>query len=431
MTDGCLPSEEMARPLKWVFLDVNSYFATVEQQLRPELRGRPVAIAPVDAETTFCIAASYEAKKFGIRTGTMVRIARELCPDLVVVHTRTDAYIHFHRRIIEVASTVLPLDKVCSIDEMRFTLLGKEREPETARKIGAEMKRRILKDVGSEMRCSVGIAPNHYLAKVATEMQKPDGLVVLTADDLPHALHRLDLMTFTGINRRMQARLHAAGIFDAKRLCAVSRQELRGAFRSVLGERWWWLLRGYDIPPEEHARKTLGHSHVLAPERRTDRGCREVLLRLIQKAAGRLRAEGLVTEAMDVRVSGYEESWGAHTRFDPTSDTLTLNAVFDRLWATREIGRPHKVGVTFTDLSERSAITPSLFDQTPKREGLMSALDGLNGRYGRNAVFLAGMESVRHEARDRIAFQKVDVVEEEEIAPWTGGRLDTFRAALR
>lgn len=407
MEDGILPIEHQVRPLRSIFLDLNSYFASVEQNERPELRGRPVIVVPVEADTTFAIAASYEAKAFGIKTGTQVGEAKRMCRDLCVVRARPRMYLAYHQQILAALEKVLPIDKVCSIDEMRFRLLASEQSVTAARSLAFALKEQLRQSIGPCIRASIGIAPNHFLAKIATELEKPDGLVIITQQDLPTALDRLKLTDFTGINRRMQARLNAHGIFTAAQLTAASREQLRTAFGSIIGERWWYLLRGFELPEEETDRKTLGHSHVLPPDLRTDTGCREVLLRLIQKATARLRATGLHAGAMAVGVHGFERSWKAKTKFEPTQDTVRINDHFLTLWRDRDFRRPRSVAVTFFDLHEANGFTPSLFEtEEPDRGELMKAIDAVNQKFGKQRIFLAGMERAKDAAEERIAFTK-------------------------
>ena len=179
--------------VNWLFLDLNSYFASVEQEVRPELRNRPVAVVPSLVDTTCCIAASYEAKDRGVKTGTMVKEARELCPDIVFVEGRHELYTEYHNKIVAAVQTCIPVTAVRSIDEMVCQLIGRERSLLAAMDLGRRVKEAIRKQVGSTLRCSVGLAPNQYLAKVATDMEKPDGLVALTKDVLKDALATLKL----------------------------------------------------------------------------------------------------------------------------------------------------------------------------------------------------------------------------------------------
>lgn len=406
MVDESLPIESHPRPLRYLFLDLNAYFASVEQQERPELRGQPVAVVPVDADTSFVIAASYEAKALGVKTGTQIGEAKRMCPGIAIVQARPQVYVAYHHAVIEAAETVLPIEEVCSIDEMRFRLLLTESAPAIARELGLEIKRAIRRHVGEQMTCSVGIAPNPFLSKLATELQKPDGLVVLQASDLPHRLFTLRLTDFTGINKRMAARLNGAGIFTAQQLCEASREAIHHAFGSVVGERWYYLLRGIDLPSETRDRKSLGHSHVLPPKLRTEQGCREVLLRLIQKAAARLRATDLWATRMTISVKGFDRSWKAEIVLPATQDTLRMNEEFLRVWPQRDFNKPRSVAITFTNLHQPEQVTPSLFDETDDQGDLNRAVDDINRRFGKNSVFLAGMERARNSAPERIAFNK-------------------------
>ena len=150
--------------LRNLAIDFDSFFAAVEQQERPELRGKPIAVCPVMADTSFVIAASYEAKAFGVKTGTRIGEAKVMCPGLILLDGRPRLYSAYHKRVLEVVENVLPIEEVCSIDEMRFRLLGDEREPEAARKLALRMKEAIYQGVGRCMTCSIGVAPNAFLA---------------------------------------------------------------------------------------------------------------------------------------------------------------------------------------------------------------------------------------------------------------------------
>ena len=402
-----LPLERAARPLRYLFLDLNSYFASVEQQEQSELRGKPVAVVPVDADTTFVIAASYPAKAFGVRCGTIVREAKAMCPGIQIIQARPPLYVSYHKRILEALETVLPIDEVCSIDEMRFRLIGDEKKPENARKIAKKMKAVLAKEIGPCLTSSIGIAPNGFLAKTATEMEKPNGLVTLTADQLPHRLFDLSLTDFTGVNRKMAARLGAAGIFTAQDLCSADRNRLHQAFGSIVGERWWYLLRGFDLSSPKTKQKTLGHSNVLSPSLRTDTGCQDILLRLIQKATARLRAENIRAGAMLIHVKGMSRSWETRVKFQtPTQDSVIVTREFKQAWESRNYARPLMVGVTFVDLHQSGQFTASLFDEENDRSGLNQAVDRMNQKFGKNSIYLAAVDHVKDRASEKIAFGK-------------------------
>jgi DNA polymerase IV len=408
MVDTHLPLEDRARPLRVLFLDLNSYFASVEQQENPNLRGRPVAVIPVEADSSFVIAASYEAKRYGVKTGTRIGDARRMCPGLVTIKGNHALYSSYHRRVLEVVEGVLPIDEVCSIDEMSFRLLASESTPAAAVELARKMKQALRAGIGECLTCSIGVAPNKFLAKVGTELQKPDGLVVLQQDDLPQRLHVLKITDFPGINRRLAARLNANGIFTTEQMCAASREEMRSAFGSIVGERWWYLLRGYEVDQDRHERRSLGNSHVLPPDLRTDQGCKEVLQRLLHKAASRLRKEELWACSMSIAVGG-RRSWKANLRLPATQDSTTLNEYFLNAWEDRDFEGPKSVGVTFSDLRRTESFTPSLFEGTVERSLLSHAIDGVNQKFGKNKVFLAGMHHAKDTAEERIAFAKTEL----------------------
>ena len=210
----------------WLFLDLNSYFASVEQELRPELRGRPVAVVPLFADTTCCIAASYEAKAFGIRTGTTVGDAKRLCKGIELVEARHEVYVDYHHRVVEAVETCVPVTAVMSIDEMACRLIGREQPLLAALDLGRRVKATIRERAGSTLRCSVGLAPNRYLAKIASDMEKPDGLVALTPDILEAALLRLTPRDLPGVGARMEKRLHECGIRTMEQLLRLGREEM-------------------------------------------------------------------------------------------------------------------------------------------------------------------------------------------------------------
>lgn len=399
------------RPLQVLFLDLNAYFASVEQQDRPELRDKAIAVVPLMADTTFVIAASYEAKAFGVKTGTRVSEAKEMCPGLILVDARPPLYVHYHELVKRAVEQVLPIEKVCSIDEMYCLLIGIERERQNAEQIARRIKQSIVEVAGERLKCSIGIAPNAFLAKLATDLQKPDGLVVLEASELEERLKGLKTTEFAGINKKMEARLQSAGIFSSDDMLAATREELRAAFGSIVGERWWYLLRGYDLKMQANDRQSLGHSHVLPPELRTDQGCREVLLRLTTKACARLRTTGLWATSMSVYVRG-KKSWQARSRIPPTQDTMTVTENLLRLWEERDFSSPNTVGITFHDMKVAEQVTPSLFDPTFDRTQLSHAVDRVNQKFGKNKVFLAAIEHARDSADEKIAFQKTELFAE-------------------
>ena len=213
----------MDQPLTALFVDCDSYFASVEQHLDPNLRGRPVGVAPVMAESSCCIAASYEAKAFGVKTGTRISDARILCPGIAIVESKPAEYIRHHHRIVEAVEDCIHVEAVLSIDEMWAWLPRTVREPSVVEAIGRKIKETVACEVSPFIKVSVGAGPNKFLAKMASKMRKPDGLFIIESHELPAILHELNLRDLTGIARSMETRLHAAGIHTVERLCAASK----------------------------------------------------------------------------------------------------------------------------------------------------------------------------------------------------------------
>jgi DNA polymerase-4 len=389
---------------------MNSFFASVEQDARPELRGLPVAIVPMMADTTCCLAASYEAKAFGVKTGTMVAEAKRMCPGLVLVEARHELYVEYHHRIVEAVESCLPVTAVLSVDEMACRLMGRERPLLAAMELGRRVKARILERVGPMMRSSVGLATNRYLAKVASDMEKPDGLVALTLDILPYALRQLTLRDLPGIGSRMEKRLNEQGIHTMDELLALDCDQAGEVWGSVLGSRLGHWLRGEDFEMDEPEHlKSMSHQHVLAPEMRTPEKAWAVAHKLLHKAA-MPRSEKTPVSRFGAPTRG----WKGELRLSECQDNQTLIAALCRLWASRPAGpeydHPYFIGVHLNGLVPGRLHTLNLFDGTEdeqSRARLLAAMDALNHKYGLSTLAPATMLTAFRAAPTRIAFHTI------------------------
>jgi DNA polymerase-4 len=425
------PQEPADSPaLNWLFVDLNSYFASVEQQDRPELRGRPVGVVPMLADTTCCIAASYEAKAFGVRTGTIVADAKRLCPGIILVEGRHELYVEYHHRVVEAVESCLPVTAVCSIDEMACRLMGRERPLLAAMELARKVKSTIRERVGECLRSSVGLATNRYLAKVASDMEKPDGLVALTLDILPEALRRLSLRDLPGIGARTEKRLNERGIRSMDDLLSLDCDRAGHLWGSVWGERFFHWIRGEDFEMSEHDHlKSLSHQHVLAPDMRTKEGAWAVAHKLLHKAAMRLRSGGLwagniglavgfaVPRSENAPVSRFgvpSRGWHGEIKLSECQDNQTLIAALRKLWQSQpdgaEYAHPFFVGVQLGGLVPNRLHTLNLFDSLDSersRARLLAAMDGLNQKYGLSTLAPATMLSAYRAAPTRIAFHSI------------------------
>ena len=424
--------------LRSLVVDFNSYFASVEQQIKPHLRGKPVGVLPVMAHTTSCIAASYEAKAFGVKTGTSVQDAKRLCPEIVFVEAKHEIYVEFHHRAIAAVERIAPVRQVLSIDEMECELTGSWRERGKATSIAQSIKKEILDSVGICLRCSIGIAPNTLLAKLASDMQKPDGLVVIEQAELPERLHSLKLQDVQGIGKRMLERLQTAGIFSMAELCAAPRDVLHTVWGGIAGTEMHDMLRGQWYGPRSTTARSLGHSHVLPPDMRNPDGALGVLMRLTQKAAMRLRKQGFYATAMSISVrcdSRYQSApgGGRDAQFGQMQDTGFFLEVLNKLWLSglHLLQHPKAVNVTMHGLVLAGQHTPDLFDfsdevpnpadkptttaitATRDRGKLDAAIDTLNKTYGKNTLYFAASHKAKDTAPMRIAFNRIPDLETE------------------
>ncbi len=417
-------------PLRYLTIDFNSFFASVEQEERPELRGKPVGIVPVMAETTGCIAVSLEAKAAGLTRNARVAEARRICPGLVIVEARPELYITYPRRLVQVIAAHVAETEVQSIDEVTAKLHGFLSRPQ-AEKLAKQIKTDLSREVGPRLRSSIGIAPTWLMAKVASDMQKPDGLVILEDADIPAKILHLKPGDIAGIGPNIQRRLEEHGITTMAQLFAANAHVLRGVWGGVRGEQMWRLLHGEDLPYFEHeSGKTIGHGHVLPPAKRNTTDALAVLHRLLQKAAMRLRHSQLFASALSVSVDYLDETrWSDELRLSETQDTLRLTHALNELWAKRPAQfarlKPLRVGIHLTGLIDLKLHTPDLFEgPTEQARGkLFAAVDHLNKVLGKNTVYLGGAHGATKDAPMRIAFTRIPEPEIEEIDRSFEGRL--------
>lgn len=284
---------------------------------------------------------------------------------------------------------------------------------------------------GAYMHCSIGAGPNVMLAKVAADMQKPNGFTALPDADMPAALHRLKLNDFPGVGPRMERRLRLYGIFTVEQFCTAPAKTLAEVWGSkLLGERWYRLLHGEDVPDTPTRRQTVSHSHVLPPELRTEEGAYGVLMRLIHKAAARLRKIGYWAGTISVGVSFMGDEphdstwWEESTHVPRCQDTPAFVTAAVKLWEKRpwraqpgeqahparrppQQGKPFKVATVLSDLVPARGATPSLFDEDRRGEDLSDAMDEVNAEFGASVIHLGAMWGMRDAAPSRVAFTQI------------------------
>ena len=366
--------------------DLDCFFASVEVRDDPSLRGRPVAVGG-----GVVMAATYEARAFGVRGAMGLRQARRLCPDLVVVPPRTDAYTQASRAVFEVFADTTPLVEGVSVDEAFLEVGGLRRIRGAPSQIAARLRDDVRERVGLPI--SVGVARTKYLAKVASALSKPDGLLVVPLSDEHRFLQSLPVQALWGVGPKTTEKLHAARIgtiADVARLELVELQAMVGpaAARHLLA-----LASGHDPRRVDtgRRRRSMGAQHALGRGERTPEEVEVALLALVDRVARRLRAAGRTgsTVVLRVRFDDFTSSTSSRTLPRPSSHTQVLTDVALALLRSRAAEVAERgitlVGVQVAGLDDHGEQLALPLDDRPD-PSLDTALDAVRDRFGARAV---------------------------------------------
>jgi DNA polymerase-4 len=391
---------------KYLFIDMNSFFASCEQQANAFCRNKPVIVTPINTPNGCTISASYEAKKFGIKTGTLLKDAMTLCPNVIICQSNVKMYIEYHKKIVKIIKQFSPFVFIKSIDEAAIKLSPSERNFEKSVSIAKKLKQLIYSELGEYMRSSVGVGPNIWLSKMAAESQKPDGLVILKISELDKFYKSLELTDLKGIARRTKTTLNYLGFYKPIDLFNATSEELRKKM-GLPGEYWNFRLHGYDIDvPNQSIAKSVGQSHVLEPKFRNWDKAWQVCQKLVERAAKRLRDDGLVANGVSlyVKTSG-GPSWHKSYKTTQFSDSQTFLKLVFNLWdQVVKDDPPFKIGISVFNLSKPGAEQLKIFPQMQKAEYLYKAIDKINDQYGNFTIKPANLLSVESSAPLRISF---------------------------
>lgn len=389
---------------RYLFLDMNSFFARVEQQVQPIYRGKPVCVTPYTGDSGCVIAASYEAKAVGIKGGCRVKDAKAIYPKVVILPARPQLYRLYHDEIVHIAQSVSPFIKIMSIDEFSIRLTGRDSNHTEAIKMAFNLKSTILNKVGDWLTCSIGIGPNQFLAKIAGERKKPDGLFAITLENLAEIYGKMKLTDLTGINYRMEKRLNYADIhtpldFYQKSLPDLSRH------LGILGKAWYYRLRGYEVDEIIHQTKTVGHSHVLPPELRNHLGARKVITKLVEKTAYRLRKDNFWATYVSLGIGYFNHiHYGKIKKIPPCQNNQELiNYALD-LFSYAPAQNPFSIQFSTSGLIKDHIQTVSLFNDLQKSNNLSRAMDKINDKYGAATIQSGSLCNSEGIAPDRIPF---------------------------
>jgi len=387
-----------------LFLDMDSFFASVEQQVNPQYRNKPLGVAPYTGNTGCIISASKEAKKLGIKTGTLVGEAKKRCPEIIIKESQPALYHIYHKKIVEALNNFSPFVSVLSIDEMTLHLTEDERNQKSATQLGLQIKKAIKEKIGDFLTCSVGIAPNQFLAKVAAESKKPDGLNIVQLKQLALFYKNLDLIDLPGININMERILNYYNIKTPLDFYYATLPKL-SSYLGHLGKVWYLRLHGFETDEISTQTKTLGHSCVLAPEYRNKNRAEAVLIKLASKVGYRLRKNQLFCKGVSLSVKSINhQGERLYSKMPATSSTQELIASSLHLWQKiKFIAPPIFIYLTAFNL-EKGARQPSLFFQKEKSLDASWAMDEINDKFGPGTIFPATISDTQDAAPDRIPF---------------------------
>jgi len=367
-------------------VDMNAFFASVEQEVNPALRGKPIAVTGSN-ERTVVTTASYEARAFGVKTGMTKYEAKRLCPHIILVAGNTSRYVDTCRRLVEIYRQYTPVVEVYSIDEAFLDVTGSIPLFESAENIAKSIKRDIRQRLGS-LTCSIGIAHNKLLAKLGSDMKKPDGLVIIRQEEVAALLERLPVRELCGIGAQLEKHLAAMGIRTCGELGRTSLQALKNRF-GVIGERLKLMAQGIDDSPaipleQEPDAKSVGHSMTLDADVSDAETLERHILQLSEMVGRRLRRGGYAgrTVALTLRYPDFTTFTRRQSGASCINNSIDIYvAAKDILGATRLQQPVRLVGVSVSNLTRNLAQIP-LFQKEKVKQAATRAMDEINDRYG-------------------------------------------------
>lgn len=389
-------------------IDLNSCFATVEQQARPMLRGRPIAIVNRRTEHTSIITASYEAKAMGVKLGMRLSEARAICPGLLGLESDPAKYRYVYHKLMGIMNDYSAHVRMKSIDEgiIDFAQATAATQARDMEELGREIKHRLKTEIGCWMRCNVGISTNRFLAKTAASLNKPDGMDVLTCDNMRQVFAGLKLQDLTGIAGRNERRLNAVGIYTPLEMLDASPEVLHMAFKSICGEQWHQRLRGWEVDDVDYDVKSCGRQYVLDSPRLSLPEKMARLHSLVEGVGAKLRSQGKAARGVRLYSRTYsKQKWQAHELASlPFFSDAAIWQIAKRLFA----GAPSDVSmlsVTCYHLHDDTNDQLSLFgDELARERGVSWAIDDINARWGERTIHSGSTTGMKGIVKQKIPF---------------------------
>lgn len=398
-----------------IHLDMDSFFATVEQQANPYLRGKPVGITKQEGRSCV-IAASVEAKKFGVKTGTSVWEAKKLCPEIILVPSDFEKYFSVTKQFIEIASQFTPLVEVFSIDEVFLDVTETQSLFGGPFFIALKIKQLMNERIGGWTTCSVGVSYNKLLAKLASEQNKPDGYFELNQKNRDAILGKINLYDICGIGWRLTPRLLNAGVRNLLQIREMPDDVLQatfGPYWSVELKRLSWGIDNSPVVPSTEIpdMKSVSRTFTLFANTRDERKIKQTIRNLCEEAARKIRDMEMLTRQVVVGIRGDDQDACGHKTLKYYLDDG--QEIFDLTWQIyQKWDWPFSVrfiGVWLGLLEKRKYLTQDLFPWKRKKTKLLQAMDKVNKRYGEFTIYpatLLGGELIRSEVNGYLGDKK-------------------------
>jgi DNA polymerase-4 len=379
-------------------VDMDAFFASVEQKERPWLEGKPVVVVG-DPEKRHGVvtAASYAARHYGIKAGMSLMDAKHLCPHAIfLVGCYGGKYEYIASRLREIFYRFTPAVEPYSIDEAFLDITGCQRLFGSPVELGAKLKRTVKKTLG--LSCSVGIAPNKLLAKLASSLDKPDGLMVISPDHIKNVLDQLEVTKLCGIGRRTARVLSNLGIHTLQELAAYPTEVLKGKF-GIVGEWLHFAAQGIDHTPvfsEYIAEKSMGHERTLERDIGDPEEIGSVLLSLSAMVARRLRAKGTMgrTITLKIRHTDFATFVRSQTIPHPTDSEHDIAGVAFGLASQAGWGAGVRLlGVSVSNLTDQQQCRQMLLPLTQygdKRSSIYPVIDKIRDKFGEDSINWGG-----------------------------------------
>lgn len=397
-------------------LDLNSCFASIEQQANPHLRGKPVAVAAYVSPRGCILAASVEAKKMGVKTGLRVKDGLALCPGLIVLPPDSDKYRFVHYNLRQLLSSYTPFLVPKSIDEFVLDFKGTQYSDLFA--LSRTIKAKIKQEIGDWLTVSIGLGPSRFLAKVASNLKKPDGLENINIDNYQSIYSRLTLPDLHGINTRLTARLNAGEIYSVTDFCNAPIAHLRSVFHSIASYYWYLRLRGYETCPSgrrvddvDFGRKSFGNMYSLPVPLSTPEDLSPTLHKLVAKTTFRLRGNGYHARGFYLGLLFSDHSFWHHHYSLPRylfHENDVYKIFYRLLLRSPSSKKVINLAISCFDLRSDNVVQLDLFNTVKRQLSLSSAMDNINRKYGSFVISSAGMSGTDSLVPDRIGFGNVD-----------------------